>query len=246
MRTDTLLDLQRRPTEMIHRDELLFQVVHQSAELWLKLATAELTEATARIEADQPGEAELLLARAVLSVRFITDHLDMFRHLSPADFQAMQPALGNGSGAESPGWRQAQAASRRLGQTFQDLLTRQGRDLAALYSGSPADPVHRLAEALLDWDEGVSLWRSRHYRIALRIGSHGVAGTRGSAATTLAKLADHRFYPELWQARADHAMGRSATDGPPHPMADDTVPGTGTPADRPAPADHLTGAVRGD
>ncbi|WDZ83367.1 tryptophan 2,3-dioxygenase family protein [Micromonospora cathayae] len=212
MRTDTLLDLQRRPEEMIHRDELLFQVVHQSAELWLKLAAAELTEATARVEADAPGEAELLLTRAVLSVRFVTDQLDMFRYLSPADFQAMQPALGNGSGAESPGWKQAQAASRKLGQAFGDLLARRRLDLTTLYCGSPADPVHRLAEAMLDWDERVSLWRARHYRIALRIGSHPVAGTRGSAATTLAKLADHRFYPELWQARADHATGRT-TDG---------------------------------
>ena len=38
MRTDALLSLQRRPDEVIHRDELLFQTVHQSTELWLKLA----------------------------------------------------------------------------------------------------------------------------------------------------------------------------------------------------------------
>ncbi|WBB80639.1 tryptophan 2,3-dioxygenase family protein [Micromonospora sp. WMMD882] len=214
MRTDALLDLQRRPEEVIHRDELLFQVVHQSTELWLKLAAAEVAEATARVDGDEPGEAELLLARAVLCVRLVTDQLDMFRHLSPADFQAMQPALGNGSGAESPGWRQAQTASRHLGRAFQDLLARRRLDLAVLYDGSPADPTHRLAEAMLDWDERVALWRSRHYRIALRIGSHAPAGVRGSAATTLARLADHRFYPELWQVRADHATGPAAERTP--------------------------------
>jgi tryptophan 2,3-dioxygenase len=46
MRTDELLSLQRRPEEVIHRDELLFQVVHQSTELWLKLACSEIAEAT--------------------------------------------------------------------------------------------------------------------------------------------------------------------------------------------------------
>ena len=49
MRTDTLLSLQRRPEDMIHRDELLFQTVHQSTELWLKLACYELAEATCQI-----------------------------------------------------------------------------------------------------------------------------------------------------------------------------------------------------
>lgn len=208
MRTDTLLDLQRRPEEMIHRDELLFQVVHQSSELWLKLAGSEVAGAAAHVEKGEPAEAELLLHRAVLSVRLITDQLEMFRHLAPADFQAMQPALGNGSGAESPGWRQTQAASRRLGLAFAAFLTARGLDLAKLYAGSPADPAHRLAEVMVDWDERVSLWRSRHYLVAIRIGSHGTAGTRGSAANTLARLIDHRFYPELWRARADHAMGR--------------------------------------
>ena len=45
MRTDTLLSLQRMPEEVVHRDELLFQIVHQSTELWLKLACSELVEA---------------------------------------------------------------------------------------------------------------------------------------------------------------------------------------------------------
>ena len=38
LRTDELLALQKTPEEMEHRDELLFQTVHQSSELWLKLA----------------------------------------------------------------------------------------------------------------------------------------------------------------------------------------------------------------
>ena len=203
MRTDALLDLQRSAEERIHRDELLFQVVHQSAELWLKLAVAELTEATARIEDGELARAEQLLGRAALGIRLVTDQLEMFRHLTPADFQALQPALGNGSGAESPGWKQAQAASRRLGQAFASYLEERDIDLVKLYSGDPADQVYRLAEAMVEWDERVSLWRVRHYKIAIRIGSHGVIGTTGSPANWLARLIDHQFFPELWQARTN-------------------------------------------
>ena len=38
LRTDELLALQKGADEWVHRDELLFQTVHQSSELWLKLA----------------------------------------------------------------------------------------------------------------------------------------------------------------------------------------------------------------
>ncbi|SCL44427.1 tryptophan 2,3-dioxygenase [Micromonospora citrea] len=205
MRTEALLDLQRSPAEMIHRDELLFQVVHQSTELWLKLAAAEVTEASARVGADRLAEAEALLARATLAVRLVTDQLEMFRHLSPVDFQAMQPALGNGSGAESPGWRHTQAASRQLGRAFTACLVERAIPVERLCPADPADPVHRLAEAMVDWDEQVSLWRARHYQVALRVGGHAPAGTPGSAATMLAKLVGHRFFPDLWQARRHRA-----------------------------------------
>ena len=46
LRTDELLALQKRPNEQTHRDELLFQTVHQASELWLKLAWSEAEEAT--------------------------------------------------------------------------------------------------------------------------------------------------------------------------------------------------------
>ena len=46
LRTDELLALQKGPDEWVHRDELLFQTVHQSSELWLKHAWVEVEEAT--------------------------------------------------------------------------------------------------------------------------------------------------------------------------------------------------------
>ena len=45
IRTDELLALQPEPETWKHRDELLFTVVHQSSELWLKLAIAEINYA---------------------------------------------------------------------------------------------------------------------------------------------------------------------------------------------------------
>ncbi|MBX7267708.1 tryptophan 2,3-dioxygenase [Micromonospora sp. Llam7] len=212
MRTDTLLGLQRSSGEVIHRDELLFQVVHQSAELWLKLAAAELAEATARLDAGELPPAEALLVRATLAVRLITDQLEMFRYLSPVDFQAMQPAFGNGSGAESPGWRHVQSASRQLGRAFDRQLADRGVPAADLCPADLSDPLHRLAEAMVEWDERVSLWRTRHYQVALRVGGHPPADASGSPTTMLAKLAGHRFFPELWQARTQSTAEENGID----------------------------------
>lgn len=48
LQTDALLALQRSPEEWVHRDELLFMTVHQSSELWLKLACAEARSSSTR------------------------------------------------------------------------------------------------------------------------------------------------------------------------------------------------------
>ena len=68
LRTDDLLALQKTPEEQSHPDELLFQTVHQSSELWLKLGTTEVARATAHVRAGEIGAALRLLRRAALLI----------------------------------------------------------------------------------------------------------------------------------------------------------------------------------
>src|SRR6476661_7619934 len=65
LRTDDLLALQKGTDEQVHRDELLFQTVHQASELWLQLAWTEVKEATRLLEQKELAPAERLLRRAV-------------------------------------------------------------------------------------------------------------------------------------------------------------------------------------
>lgn len=203
MKTDTLLSLQRRPSEMVHRDELLFQTVHQSTELWLKHACYEADEAADRIRAGDLGGATLLLARGALGVELITSQLEMLRHLAPWSFQTLRTVLGNGSGFESPGWREVQVVSKRLDTALRELLDLRGLDLAEIYRGDADTEVYRLAEALIDWDERIALWRTRHYKIAIRVIGHQSIGTKGTDVDTLVKLIAHRFFPALWNVRTE-------------------------------------------
>lgn len=203
MRTDALLSLQRTPEERVHRDELLFQVVHQSTELWLKLAVAELAEADALVRAGELDAAVTLLPRSALAVELITGQLEMMHHLSPWDFQLIRTVLGHGSGFDSPGWRGVRQVSQRLAVTFDKLVAERAVDLAELYRTGRHTPVFRLAEALIAWDEQIAVWRTVHYKMAVRIIGHEVLGTKGTEVDTLAKLIGHKFFPELWRVRTE-------------------------------------------
>ena len=204
MRTDTLLALQRRPEEMLHRDELLFQTVHQSTEIWLKLACFEVAGAIQVIAEDEDLEAAIeLLARASLAMVQITCQLEMLRHIAPSDFQIFRPALGNGSGFESPGWRSVRHQSEQLNDVFMKLVADERTDVLSVYRGKQSAPLYRLAEAMVEWDERVSLWRARHYKVAVRTIGHSSVGTKGTPVDHLGRLLNHKFFPELWKVRTD-------------------------------------------
>lgn len=202
MRTDTLLNLQVRPENMHHRDELLFQIVHQSTELWLKLACSEMDEAGHNIATLQLGDACALLARAVTCIRLITSQLDMLAHMTPWDFRQVRPALGNGSGFESPGWRQIQKSGKALTAAFEAWRTDEKIALDRLYREYRNSTAFNLAEALIDLDEAIALWRTRHYKVAVRTIGHGTVGTKGTQVDKLTALLNQKMFPALWEVRS--------------------------------------------
>jgi tryptophan 2,3-dioxygenase len=56
---------------------------------------------------------------------------------------------------------------------------------------------------MIEWDERVALWRTRHYKVATRIIGHDVVGTKGTPVDVLTRLLAHKFFPELWSARTE-------------------------------------------
>jgi tryptophan 2,3-dioxygenase len=202
LRTDELLALQKRPEEQVHRDELLFQTVHQASELWLKLAWSEAEEATRLIEAGELQAAERLLRRAHLCLDYVIRQLEMLEQMSPWEYQAIRKVLGHGSGFDSPGFREIRRVTPQLGQAFSARLREAGLTVVELYrQGREREDLYQLAELLLGWDERITLWRMRHYLLVARIIGDSVVGTQGTPVELLGGLIKQRFYPELWQAR---------------------------------------------
>ncbi|HEX6643097.1 MAG TPA: tryptophan 2,3-dioxygenase family protein [Gemmatimonadales bacterium] len=96
---------------------------------------------------------------------------------------------------------------RSLRDAFHALLVRRGfspdaAGAAALYrQASSAMDAFLLAEALLDFDEMLTLWRMRHVQMVERIigGRPGTGGSDG--ASYLRGTVARRVFPELWDAR---------------------------------------------
>jgi tryptophan 2,3-dioxygenase len=202
LRTDELLALQKRPEEQVHRDELLFQTVHQASELWLKLAWSEAQEATRLLERGELAAAERLLRRSHSCLDYVIAQLEMLEALSPWEYQAIRKVLGHGSGFDSPGFREIRRVTPRLGQAFQARLREAGLSVVELYrQGREQEELYQLAELLVGWDERITLWRMRHYLVVARVIGDSVVGTQGTPVELLGGLIKQRFYPELWQAR---------------------------------------------
>ena len=202
LRTDELLSLQKTPETMAHRDELLFQTIHQSSELWLKLACVEIEDAIASLDGDQPWFGVRLLRRATGALDLVHANTRMLEHIAPWDYHGVRPSLGHGSGFDSPGFRRTHDVSPRLGQAFSRLLSRRQVTLFDLYRASAAhEDLFQAAERLLDWDEKLMLWRTVHLRVVERIIGGHVIGTQGTPVEVLGRRIDVRYYPELWDVR---------------------------------------------
>ena len=204
LRTDELLSLQKPASEMLHRDELLFQTIHQTAELWLKLASAEVQAATSLIEGDETWAAVRLLRRANQCLELVTSGTMMLEHLAPWDYHDVRRALGHGSGFDSPGFRRTHELSPALGAAFDRLMKRRNLDLSTLYRQSHAhEDVFQIAERLLDWDQRLIGWRTVHLKLVERIIGGQVIGTQGTPVEVLGRRLDVKFFQALWDVRND-------------------------------------------
>jgi tryptophan 2,3-dioxygenase len=202
LRTDELLALQKTPEEWVHRDELLFQTVHQSSELWLKHAWNEAEEATRLDEARDLAAANRLLRRGCVAIKYVEGFLEHLELMSPWEYQDVRRVLVHGSGFDSPGFREIRRVSPPLYAAFEGVVRERGLTVLELYvNGRDHEELYQLAENLIEWDERVGVWRFRHFKVVARIIGEDVVGTQGTPVELLAGLIKNKMFPELWTVR---------------------------------------------
>jgi tryptophan 2,3-dioxygenase len=202
LRTDELLALQKEAAQLLHKDELTFQVVHQSSELLLKGASFELERALAHIIEGDLLNAARLIRRANMEIDYPVALLHILETITPYDYHQIRAGLGHGSGLDSPGFLALLHTGPRLGQAFQEQLHRANLTVDELYRRHEEFfALHDVAERLLDFDERVHIFRFHHLKLAQRIIGGGVVGTMGTPVEVLHQRMEHLFYKELWDVR---------------------------------------------
>ena len=106
LKLDPLLSAQR-PLSDLH-DEMLFIVIHQTKELWLKQMLHELRLAIGLLGEDRFAEAYKAMARIGRIQAVMTLSWDVLSTLTPVDYTAFRHVLGTSSGFQSAQFREVE------------------------------------------------------------------------------------------------------------------------------------------
>jgi tryptophan 2,3-dioxygenase len=150
---DQLLSLQK-PLSAAH-DEMLFVIIHQASELWMKLCLVELGVARTAISQDQLGPALKMMARVSRIQTNLIQSWEILATMTPADYAPMRGGLASSSGLQS---RQYRLLEFMLGNKTQAMIAVQ-RD---------PDAQSILRQALLEpslYDEAIRLLARRGFDI---------------------------------------------------------------------------------
>jgi len=100
---DKLLDAQH-PLSYQH-DEMLFIVIHQVSELWMKLCLHELYATVDCVRRDDLGPTFKMLSRVSTIQQQLLESWDVLATITPYDYSAFRNSLGRSSGFQSAQYR---------------------------------------------------------------------------------------------------------------------------------------------
>jgi len=121
LKLDQLLTAQQ-PLSELH-DEMLFIIIHQTKELWMKELLHELELAIRLIEEDRFAEAYKAMARISRIQAVMTLSWDVLSTLTPVDYMKFRDVLGTSSGFQSAQFREIEY---RLGLKDESYLRHYG------------------------------------------------------------------------------------------------------------------------
>jgi tryptophan 2,3-dioxygenase len=88
-----------------HHDEMLFIIIHQASELWMKLCLHELDAAIGHIQRDELGPVFKMLSRISRIQAQLTQSWDVLSTMTPAEYSGFRNELGHSSGFQSVQYR---------------------------------------------------------------------------------------------------------------------------------------------
>lgn len=114
---DSILSSQHRLSD--HHDEMLFIIIHQTSELWMKLILHELKTAIECIQKDNLEPSFKMLSRVSRIQQQLIQSWSVLATLTPAEYMEFRDKLGSSSGFQS---HQNRLIEFALGQKNPQLL----------------------------------------------------------------------------------------------------------------------------
>jgi tryptophan 2,3-dioxygenase len=100
---DTILNAQHRLSSQ--HDEMLFIIIHQASELWLKLAGHEVEAARQNVKDNDFRHAFKVIARVKLILNQLVHSWNILSTMTPVDYLTFREKLGPASGFQSYSYR---------------------------------------------------------------------------------------------------------------------------------------------
>ncbi len=205
IRTDELLSLQKAESDLVTHDELLFQLTHQSSEIWMKAVLHDLHEAIRQMQtSDDLRRATHLLLRSARIISFLSEQILILEMMHPADYHTVRLALGRGSGQDSPGFNRILNMARPMEEAYQSVLQKRGAaPLEILGSPYQHGELHDFLQALLELDEQFGRFRQNHLNLVRREIGLDVLSLKGVPAQKLQAGTRAVMFKELWDALSE-------------------------------------------
>lgn len=141
-------------------DEMLFVIIHQTTELWMKLCLHELRAVVRHVHAGDLSPAFKMLARIGRIQTHLTEAWETLATMTPADYMKFRGTLGTASGLQSFQYR-----------TIEFLLGAKDPGMLELHRGEPGVYAELAATAHAPslYDEALQLLSRRGFAIPDRV-----------------------------------------------------------------------------
>lgn len=144
---DQVLSAQTPLTD--EHDEMMFIIIHQASELWLKLCLHELEGAIACVQRNETRPAMKMLSRVARIQEQLTQSWAVLSTMTPADYLSFREALGQSSGFQSHQYRTLEYRlgnkNAKFARVFDNEPDAQAMVTAALSAPSLYDETLKLA-----------------------------------------------------------------------------------------------------
>ena len=148
LKLDSILSAQKPLSD--HHDEMLFIIIHQAKELWMKEMLHELKFAVSLIEQDRYAEAYKAMARISRIQAVMTLSWDVLSTLTPVDYLKFRDVLGTSSGFQSEQFREIEFRLGLKEPSFVNHYDEGSPERAALEAALNEPSLREAAHAALE------------------------------------------------------------------------------------------------